>query len=257
MIHENRRRAQSFGADARRYDRARPSYPPAMVDELVADRPRRVLDVGCGTGLVARLFLARECDVLGVEPDPRMAAVAESHGIQVEVESFEAWDPGRRIFDLVVSGQAWHWIDPSVGPRKAAAILRPLRALAIFWNCYRHDAETKVAFDEAYAQFAPALAKDSVPLGNMPLDNAGDISAITATGLFGPCQLRTYSWAQRYSGNQWLDQLATHSDHALLPAHQLSDLFNAVDRAIERLGGSITVQYETCLITARRNDDEV
>ena len=61
-----------------------------MVDNLLTGTLGRVLDVGCGTGKVARLFLARGCDVLGVEPDPRMADVAESHGIQVEVASFEA-----------------------------------------------------------------------------------------------------------------------------------------------------------------------
>src|SRR4051812_29746482 len=30
-IHENRRRAESFGADAAQYDRARPSYPAELV----------------------------------------------------------------------------------------------------------------------------------------------------------------------------------------------------------------------------------
>jgi len=89
-LHENRRRAESFGGDAERYDRARPSYPAAMVDELLASKPARVLDVGFGTGKVGRLFLALGCDVLGVEPDSRMASVAESHGIHVEVARFEA-----------------------------------------------------------------------------------------------------------------------------------------------------------------------
>ena len=55
--------ATSFGTNAQRYDRARPSYPQAMVDRLLAASPRtgsspRVLDVGCGTGIVARLFQA-------------------------------------------------------------------------------------------------------------------------------------------------------------------------------------------------------
>ncbi len=86
-----------FGQDAVRYDRARPSYPTALIDDLVSDEPGRVLDVGCGTGKAARLFAARGCQVLGVEPDDRMAAVARSYGIPVEVATFEAWDPaGRR-----------------------------------------------------------------------------------------------------------------------------------------------------------------
>jgi SAM-dependent methyltransferase len=251
-LHQNRRRAESFGADAERYDRSRPSYPAELVDDLVANKPVRVLDVGCGTGKVARLFLARGCDVLGVEPDPRMAGVGESHGVRVEVASFEAWDPARRMFDLVVSGQAWHWVDPLVGPRKAAAILAPRGQLAIFWNRGRHDLETKAAFDEAYARFAPALVKESVPLGNKPPDHDGNIAAIAAARLFALGELRTYVWPQQYSRDEWLDQLGTHSDHIALEREELARLLRAVGIAVDRLDGSITVHYETQLITAQR-----
>jgi SAM-dependent methyltransferase len=226
-----------------------------MIDDLVATNPARVLDVGCGTGKVARLFRARGCEVLGVEPDPRMAKVAQSHGIQVEVATFETWDPARRMFDLVVCGQAWHWVDPSVGPRKAAAILLPRGWLAIFWNRGRHDAQTQAALDEAYLRFAPALAKESVPLGNKPADNNGGIAAIAATRLFAPCERRTYVWAQRYSRDEWLDQLGTHSDHIALEPPQLARLLQAVGVAIDRLGGSISLHYETQLISAQRLTD--
>jgi SAM-dependent methyltransferase len=92
--HELRHLAESFGEDAALYDRARPSDPASLVDNLLATHPVAVLDVGCGTGKVSRLFLERGCDVLGVEADPRMAAFAQSAGLAVEVARFEAWDPG-------------------------------------------------------------------------------------------------------------------------------------------------------------------
>ncbi|MCU1426215.1 MAG: methyltransferase type 11, partial [Actinomycetia bacterium] len=89
VLHEERGRAESFGADAARYDRARPSYPAALVDALTVDEPHEVLDIGCGTGIASRLFAARGCHVLGVEIDERMAAVAREHGIDVELGAFE------------------------------------------------------------------------------------------------------------------------------------------------------------------------
>src|ERR1700683_5094393 len=53
--HQARDMAQSFGSDPERYDRARPSYPAALVERVIAVCPGRdVLDVGCGTGIVAR-----------------------------------------------------------------------------------------------------------------------------------------------------------------------------------------------------------
>jgi len=51
-----RRRAVMFGAEAERYDRARPSYPTALIDDLDSSGPERVLDVGCGTGKAGRLL---------------------------------------------------------------------------------------------------------------------------------------------------------------------------------------------------------
>jgi SAM-dependent methyltransferase len=252
MRHEETRRAQSFGLDAQRYERARPSYPTALIDALVSEPCERVLDVGCGTGKAARLLTARGCQVLGVEPDERMAAVARSHGIPVEVVTFEAWDPAGRTFDLVVSGQAWHWIDPVVGPTKAAALLPGGGRLAVFWNLATHDPQTRALLDRAYAQNAPALEKGYVPMGQTRAEDSEHVAAMAATGLFDTPELRSYEWRRRYSVGEWLDQLATHSDHLLLPPGQFAALARAVGAAIEELGGAITMIYQTDLILARR-----
>src|ERR1700733_10674404 len=105
--HQARDMAQSFGTDPERYDRARPSYPAALVERVIAARPvSDVLDVGCGTGIVARQFEAAGCSVRGVEPDARMADQARQRGLEVEVATFEGWDPAGREFGAVVAGQA-------------------------------------------------------------------------------------------------------------------------------------------------------
>ena len=52
-LHHDRGRAESFGSSAERYDRYRPSYPDALIDDLARLRPATVLDVGCGTGKVS------------------------------------------------------------------------------------------------------------------------------------------------------------------------------------------------------------
>src|SRR5579859_7520187 len=121
--HDDRARAESYGSVAELYDRARPSYPDALLDALVAGGAARVLDVGCGTGIAAALLAARGCAVLGVEPDARMAAVARAKGLDVEVGRFECWDARGRSFDLVTAAQSWHWIEPAGGVAKAASVL--------------------------------------------------------------------------------------------------------------------------------------
>jgi SAM-dependent methyltransferase len=93
--------------------------------------------------------------VLGVEPDPRMAGFARGTGIEVEVATFEAWEPAGRTFDAVVSGTAWHWIDPVAGPTKAAQVLRPGGVLAPFGHVYQLPPTVAEALAAAYRRVAP------------------------------------------------------------------------------------------------------
>ena len=86
QLHQFRAVAESFGVDAERYDRARPRYPEALIERVIAASPGlEFLDVGCGTGIGARQYRASGCTVLGVEPDARMAEVAERTGVEVEI----------------------------------------------------------------------------------------------------------------------------------------------------------------------------
>src|SRR6202034_1779300 len=133
--HQARDMAQSFGSHRERYDRARPSYPAALVERIVAASPGRdVLDVGCGTGIAARQFQAAGCRVLGVDPDDRMASVARQAGLEVEVAKFEDWDSAGREFDAVIAAQAWHWVDSVAGAAKAAQVLRPGGGVGGVWE---------------------------------------------------------------------------------------------------------------------------
>jgi len=250
MLHEDRRRAESFGADAERYDRARPTYPAALIDALVADRPGRVLDVGCGTGRVARLFADRGCDVVGVEPDRRMAAVARRHGTIVEDGSFEQWDPRHRAFDLVAAGQAWHWVDPAVGPAKAASVLAPGGRIGLFWNIGVLPTELKAALDDVYRRVAPGLDEYSVLLGNAGPDRYGSgATGLRDAGAFVDVTARRFDHRRDYTTDEWLDQLLTHSDHATLDRAVREELLVAVADVVDRAGGHVAVHYDTWLVT--------
>jgi SAM-dependent methyltransferase len=263
VLHSDRSRAGSFGEDPEQYDRSRPTYPPALVDSILASaglsKPRgadgspvEVLDVGCGTGIASRLFQARGCSVLGVELDARMAEVARSRGGAVEVSGFETWDPSGRSFDLVVSGQAWHWLDPVGGARKAASLLRPRGLLAPFWNVGRPTPEIEADFDELYRRVEPGLDGYSVAVVHGgPTRYAEYADGIRATRLFAEAVTTGFEWSRRYTRDEWLDQLPTHSDHRALPPARLSSLLREVGRIIDDHGGEFDMSYETVLISAR------
>jgi SAM-dependent methyltransferase len=256
--HHYRAIAESFGVDADRYDRTRPSYPDALVERIVAESPGgEVLDVGSGTGIVARQLQAAGCRVLGVEPDSRMAGFARRTGVDVAVATFEAWDPADREFDAVVAGQAWHWIDPVPGAAKAARVLRPAGLLALFWNTYQLPAPLAEA---AAAVFQRVLPDSPFPLhasptsalnGYQPLvEKAAD--GIASAGGFTDPQLWRFDWQRSYTTAQWLDQLPTTGALTRLPPDVLGSVLDGVGAVIDAAGGSFTLPYVTVAVAARR-----
>src|SRR5690242_8099115 len=59
----------------------RPPYPPevfSILEELMIDEPRIVLDLGCGTGDIARNLVSRSEHIDAVDPSSAMLAYAQT-----------------------------------------------------------------------------------------------------------------------------------------------------------------------------------
>jgi SAM-dependent methyltransferase len=256
VSHHARQMAESFGADADRYDRTRPRYPQAMVDRIIAASPGRdVLDVGIGTGVSAQPFDAAGCRVLGVDVDARMASFArERRGLQVEVAKFEDWDPAGRTFDLVIAGQAWHWIDPAAGAAKAASVLRPGGRLAVFWNVFQFPPGLGEAFSAVYRRVLPDSPYGGISGGanaySGQLTKATD--GIRETGAFAEPEQWQVDWQHHYSGDEWLEMVPTAGGFNTFPAEKQAEVLAGLGVAIDAAGGSFTMDYATIAVTAAR-----
>jgi SAM-dependent methyltransferase len=259
--HEFRQVAESFGVDAERYDRTRPSYPDALVERIISGSPRTsVVDVGCGTGTAARQFQVAGCKVLGVEPDSRMADFARRSGVDVEVAKFEAWEPAGRYFDAVVAGTAWHWVDPVAGATKAAQVLRPGGRLAPFHHVFQSPSELTGVLAKAYQKVAP---DSPFNLSNQQMRSSLDLYAplfakiadgMREAGGFSEPEQWRFDWERSYTRDEWLDQLPTLGSLTQLPADKLAEVLEAVGTAIDAIGGSFTMPYTTVAVTATRTD---
>jgi SAM-dependent methyltransferase len=255
-----RERSRLFDQHAEAYDRFRPTYPDAVIDELLGPVAAGldVLDVGCGTGIASRQIARRGAKVLGVELAPRMAAIARGHGVDVEIAAFEGWDAAGRTFDRVTSAQAWHWLDLPIATAKAAAVLRPGGRLCLIWNAGCQPDDLADALEEVYASVVPrgrhrvfrgyaANRSTDVRTG---LDS--EMDAVSAVSAFGAPTMKWFPWTRAYQRDEWLDQLLSRSDHTALAPEVLDRLLEGIGAAIDEYGGSFVMNFETVLINATR-----
>jgi len=230
-LFRDRGRAESFGSIAGLYDRYRPAPAPEFVDDLVALKPAKVLDIGCGTGKVARELTQRGLDVLGVELDERMAGIAREHGLEVDVSAFETWDDRGRTFDLITCGDAWHWIDPVRGWRKIGRVLRPGGTVVRFWNHNEIDEPVRSALLAVHERVLPEIEHRTPER-----TRGGDDPRV---------EHRVYPWVRTYSADEWVALIATYSVNQTLEPSRLAELQRGLHAAITAHGGTVVVHGST------------
>ncbi len=91
---------------------------------------QRILDLGCGTGLLCNAYAAQNHHVTGVDPSPAMLEVAhrKPHGKEIEwVQSFAQNYESDRLFDLIImTGHAFQ------------VLLEDVEVLATFSTMRKH-----------------------------------------------------------------------------------------------------------------------
>ncbi|MCA0158543.1 class I SAM-dependent methyltransferase [Tsukamurella sp. M9C] len=212
-LHEDRRRALSFGAIADDYDRLRPRYSDVTLDAIATGGT--ALDVGAGTGILARQLRDRGLDVLAVEPDGAMAAVARESGVPAEVATFEEWDARGRTFDLVTFGQSWHWVDAETAVPRLAGLLNPGGRVVLLWNKLRPTAPSNddlraASEDYVNVEAAGAGTAHDQMFAMAELRGRFEAAGFTVTE-------REDSWTETQEKDRWLDLVFTYSGHSTLP----------------------------------------
>jgi len=86
------------------------------VVDLLEPRPgEKILDVGCGDGMLTARLAALGCDVLGIDSSPDMVAAARRRGLKARVLDASDLAGARGLhgrFDAVFSNAALHWMHP-------------------------------------------------------------------------------------------------------------------------------------------------
>jgi SAM-dependent methyltransferase len=123
-----------YAGSAAYYVRGRAPYAPGLVDrvakELALDGTGRLLDLGCGPGVVTLLLAPHVAEALGVDPDAGMLAEAARRAEAAGVANVR-WLQARaedlpddlEQFRVATFAQSFHWMDR---PRVAALVRRLL-----------------------------------------------------------------------------------------------------------------------------------
>jgi SAM-dependent methyltransferase len=244
-------RRRTFDTVAELYDRARPTYPPELIDAVAALGPR-VLEIGPGTGQATRALVDRGVDVTAVELGPNLAAIARRNVPEAQIvnDDFETWEPELADFDAVVSFTAFHWIEPGVKYAKSARLLRPGGTLAVAEIDHvlvEAGDPIWVEVQEDYDAVVPSPDNRPPPYEH----EVGDLRAeIEATGLFDEVEVRRYRWDVEYTADEWIDVLRTYSPNI---ARDPATTERLLARIRARIGDRrVTKHYLATLNLARR-----
>lgn len=239
-----------FGRDAVGYDNARPGYPNEAVAHILGKvDAATAVEIGAGTGKATASFADGQRRIICLEPDPQMAAMLiekKLPGVSVEVTRFEDWS-GPGSVDLVYAAQSWHWVDHSVGFRKALDVLVPDGIFALMWNVPidRYD-----RFVDVYREFGPEILAENdariadrdKPTWSSDLESAG----------FQNVELFTHQWSAHLNSVEFRQLCSTYSDHMMIPEPRRVRLLDALEEAVDSAGGWFEIQYECRVFTGRK-----
>ena len=176
---------------AARYDRFRPRPPAVLVDTLCryarVERPTLVVDLGAGTGLSTRAWVARAERIVGIEPNSAMVAEA-ARDDAVEYRQAFAQETGLEdgCADIVTCSQSLHWMEPKPTFAEAARILRPGGVFAAYdydWPPVV-DPEVDAAFDAYQERRRKLRESHGIVRGGDRWDKSKHLERIRASGRF-------------------------------------------------------------------------
>jgi SAM-dependent methyltransferase len=185
------------------------SFVPALGQDVLAllnpQAGERILDLGCGDGVLTLRIADAGADVTGLEPDPDLAAAAIARGLRVlQQDAHDPFPDGP--FDAIFSNAALHWMhDPARVIAHAFAALRPGGRLVAEQGGFGNVAAVVTALNAALltAGHAPRSPWDfpSPTLLRKRLERAGfTVQSIILIPRPTPLPTGIAGWLQTFAG---------------------------------------------------------
>ncbi|MCK4570741.1 class I SAM-dependent methyltransferase [Candidatus Bipolaricaulota bacterium] len=236
-----------FDQAASAYDIARPGYPPELIDKLIEltqlPANARILEIGCGTGQITLPLAERGYEIVAIELGENLARIAASNlstfpQIQVVHSSFEEWIADEPSFNLVLSAQAFHWIDPEIGYPKIRRSLKSGGHLAVVYNLFPGCVWPVYRdLDRVYQRAFPS--REGNDAASLRASVERPVRSISDCGLFHEPVIWDHAWLETYTTDRYMKLLDTFSDHRTMNEASQKRLYEDVRTIIDKHGGSI------------------
>ena len=207
--------AASFGAAAQVYERSRPPYPDQALDWLLPSNAQSVLDLGAGTGQVARQLQRRGLSVVAVEPSLGMRnelvrVLPDVPALSGSAEEIPLPDSS---VDAVLVAQAWHWVDVAKAVPEVARVLKPGGQLGLLWNIRDERKDWVAKLGHLMHQGIEQPMNSDSPVVGRP---------------FGPIERLDIAWTHQMTRDAVVDLVASRSYVITLPEREHEALLRAV-----------------------------
>jgi len=135
----NKQNFEQWSIVSTNYHDIRPTPPEVITKTILSwlnKAPDTLVDIGCGTGISTFIWQNVAANIIGIEPNDEMRAVAESNPNSGNIAFIKGLSNETGLpdsyADIITVAQAFHWMDIDSSLQEFHRILKPGGVLAIY-----------------------------------------------------------------------------------------------------------------------------
>ncbi len=214
------------------YQKYRRDYPDKtykLIYDFCSDKNAKVVDLGCGTGIVTNHLAGYYRNVIGVDRDLKMIEVVKERQsenisfIQANVENLPFENDS---VDLATAGAAYHWFDYDKAGKEIFRVLKPDGKLCVFWK-YARDKNSRGYLPNFAAdnlkKFIPEISRTNEPISADIFSKVG----------FSQIHNEEFDFDDFYTKEEILGYIQSHSTFNLLDDKQKKEYIELNARSVD------------------------
>ncbi len=155
---------------AQNYGLVRPVYPNKMYDDIKTNidisPSSNLLEIGSGNGTIIEKFADFGCNVVGIEPEKKLASLAREvtkryANVAIVEKTFEEYQSEQSVkssMDVIIALTGFHWIQEEDKYKKVFELLAEKGSFVLIWNSFlQTHSEVTFQIEKLYRKYLPDI----------------------------------------------------------------------------------------------------